>query len=79
MNWVNIESQVEKLAITNDTNIWMSIFFNANVRSPPQQIMIFNSLLQKMNNEQCLIFDKLCLGEKHQNKHFVCSLLEVLV
>jgi hypothetical protein len=38
MNWVNIESQVEKLAITNDTNIWMSIFFNANVRSPPQQI-----------------------------------------
>jgi hypothetical protein len=36
MNWANIESQVENLAIINDTNIWMSIFYNANVGSPPQ-------------------------------------------
>lgn len=26
MNWANRESQVEELAITNDTNIWMSFF-----------------------------------------------------
>ncbi len=38
MNWANIESQVEELAIKNDTNIWMTKFFNANVHFPPQEI-----------------------------------------
>jgi hypothetical protein len=38
MNWANIESQAEKLAITNDTNIWMTKFSNANVHSPPLEI-----------------------------------------
>jgi len=39
MNWANIESQVEELATTNDTNIWMTNFFDANVHSPPQEII----------------------------------------
>ncbi len=41
MNWANVESQVEELATTNDTNIWMSNFFDANVYSPPQKITNF--------------------------------------
>ncbi len=38
MNWANIESQVEELAIKNDTNIWMTKFSNTNVHFPPQEI-----------------------------------------
>jgi hypothetical protein len=38
MNWANIESQVKKLAIKNDTSIWMTKFSNANVHFPPQEI-----------------------------------------
>jgi hypothetical protein len=38
MNWANIKSQVEELATTNDTNIWMIKFFDANVHFPPQKI-----------------------------------------
>jgi hypothetical protein len=38
MNWANIESQAKKLAIANDTNIWMTKFSNANVHSPPEEI-----------------------------------------
>jgi hypothetical protein len=38
MNWANIESQVEELAIKNDTNIWMPKFSNTNVHFPPQEI-----------------------------------------
>jgi endonuclease III-like uncharacterized protein len=37
-NWANIHTQVEELATTNDTNIWMIIFFDANVHFPPQEI-----------------------------------------
>jgi hypothetical protein len=38
MNWANIESQAEELAITNDTNIWTTKFFDENVHFPPQEI-----------------------------------------
>jgi hypothetical protein len=38
MNWANIESQAEELTTTNDTNVWMIKFFDANVHSPPQEI-----------------------------------------
>jgi hypothetical protein len=38
MNWANIESQVEELAITNDTNIWIIKFSDENVHFPPQEI-----------------------------------------
>ncbi len=39
MNWVNIESQHGELAITDDTNISMTIFFDANVHFPPQKVI----------------------------------------
>jgi hypothetical protein len=39
MNWANIKSQVEELATTNGTNIWMIEFSDANVHSPPQKII----------------------------------------
>jgi hypothetical protein len=37
LQWIG-QTQVEKLTTTNDTNIWMSKCFDANVYSPPQEI-----------------------------------------
>jgi hypothetical protein len=39
MHWANIESQPRELATTYDTNISMTIFFDANVHFPPQEII----------------------------------------
>jgi hypothetical protein len=35
---IHIQSQVEELATTNDTNIGMTKCFDANVHSPPQKM-----------------------------------------
>jgi hypothetical protein len=39
-NWANIDPQVEKLATTNDANIWMIQKIYANVRFPPKKSLI---------------------------------------
>jgi len=46
------------------------------------QIMLtheLHSLLQKMNNEQCLIFDDVMYIKKIQMNQFIYSILKVLV
>jgi len=39
MHWASIKSQPRELATTNDTNISMTKFFDANVHFPPQEII----------------------------------------
>jgi hypothetical protein len=59
MNWASIESQVEELAITNDTNIWM---LNANVGSPPQQITNCMGIKSYKINIEYFITPNVCIS-----------------
>jgi hypothetical protein len=43
------------MAITNDINIWMTKFFDANVHFPPQEITNFIGIETYNVNTECVI------------------------
>jgi hypothetical protein len=84
INCIGIEAYNINIEYVITPHIGISTILDSNNVDAQDQNMPtheFHSLLQKMNIEQCLIFDDVMFrkNKKIQMNHFTCSLLEVLI